>query len=359
MLMKKEGHFLSMLPKNINLVHPCPALECYATSPKNISFYFKIGIKWWIKKIIRWQIAKRDKEYSPLQKLWKIWSKDITSINKHYDIAIAYIDEAPTYYVIEKVLANKKIIWNHCDYNLLHHVPSFDEYYYMLADNIVTISDECKKRIIEFFPIINPQKIIVLNNISNGYLIHELSKEYQNDEMFNSTKGFKILSVGRLSEAKNYKLALKAAYILKQKISFTWFIIGEGPLRNELEKLRNKLGLNNVYFIGIRMNPYYYMKHVDCMVMSSLTEGKSIAVDEAKIMQLPIVSTNYPTINDNLTNNFNGIITEMTPESLSEGIYTILTNSSLRKKIKDNLSKDYNGNIEEIKKYIDLFTQQY
>ena len=120
-------------------------------------------------------------------------------------------------------------------------------------------------------------------------------------------------------------------------------------------ELKQKLQLDkNVYFMGLRSNPYKYMQQADIIVQSSSFEGKSIAIDEAKILCKPIVSTNYNTVQDLIQNNIKGIITEMNPESLSNGIINIIIDKDLRYKLIDNQRKESNDNTKEIDRYIKL-----
>ena len=53
-------------------------------------------------------------------------------------------------------------------------------------------------------------------------------------------------------------------------------------------------------FIGARENPYAYMKNADVLVQTSRFEGKSVVLDEGKILCCPIVTTNYPTVYDQI-----------------------------------------------------------
>lgn len=64
-----------------------------------------------------------------------------------------------------------------------------------------------------------------------------------------------------------------------------------------MEKQINENGLDEIVkLIGLRANPYPYIKNADIFVMTSRYEGKSIALDEAKILCKPIVVTKYPTV---------------------------------------------------------------
>lgn len=355
-LIRKEGLFLSQIPKHIQLLEKIYPLQFLGVSPTNIIFYIKNGFSFFLKKLYRYQKAKKNKKGLAIpQALWNSWRRDIKDLDREYDVAISYLEGFTNYYVIEKVHAKKKILWIHNEYNKLKYNKDFDYNYFRQADNIVTISDLCKKDLVHNFPDL-ANKFIVLENISDTNRIKKLAKENITDEIFTKSNGVKLLSVGRLSPQKGYDLALKAANILKLKdINFSWFIIGEGAMRNDLEELKQKLQLDgNVYFMGLRSNPYKYMQQADIIVQSSSFEGKSIAIDEAKILHKPIVSTNYNTVQDLIQNNINGIITEMNPESLANGIIKIIIDKDLRDKLTDNLRKESNDNTKEIENYIKL-----
>lgn len=355
-LKSKDDFFFPQVPVNVHIIKPCTAWCCLSESPTHFRFYLKTGMNWWIKKIIRWQFAKRNQKYYSLQDLWRRWKADMVSPTKSYDVAIGYSFGFPNYYVIDCVKAKKKLLWGHSDYDRIDYTACFDSFYFKMADNVITISEICRSHLIKNFPQLKKSKFIVLENISNGDMIRKMSQQSIDDEVFNNCQNKRIVSVGRLAAVKNYSLALRAAAILRKNMDFTWFIIGEGSLRSELEKERNWLGLQNeVHFLGVKKNPYYYMAKSDCFVMSSTYEGKSIAIDEAKILRKPIVSTNYPTVSDNIVSEVNGLITELNAESLASGIYRMLTDDNLRNYITENLNKEKTDNTEEVEKYMALF----
>ena len=86
------------------------------------------------------------------------------------------------------------------------------------------------------------------------------------------------------------------------------------------------------------------------LVQCSLFEGKSIVLDEAKILGIPIIATEYPTVRDQVTENKEGLIVPITPEGLADGIEKMIRDAALRESIaKYLLEKDY-GNTAELKK---------
>ena len=162
-----------------------------------------------------------------------------------------------------------------------------------------------------------------------------------------------LLSVGRLGEQKGFDLAIKSAKVLKDRgVNFIWIILGEGPDRKKLQEQIDADDLNNnVKMIGIRSNPYVYIKKCDIFVQTSRFEGKSIVLDEAKIFCKPIVVTNYPTVGDSIVDGQNGLIVEMDECSIADGIQRLLENTTLAESFVSELRKA-EGNEKELNRYI-------
>ena len=168
-----------------------------------------------------------------------------------------------------------------------------------------------------------------------------------------------ILSVGRLWNQKGFDLAIDAAAVLKQQgIDFAWYIIGEGSLRAPLQKQIDALGLSDCFLLlGTRENPYPYMKHCDMLVQPSRYEGKSVVLDEAKMLCVPIVATAYPTVGDQIVDGKEGVITEMSAQGIADGILRIMKDEQLRNRLKTYLSEHEYGNQNEIRKYMKILDE--
>lgn len=355
MLSKCEGLFMPLIPDYVNIIEAPVDFRRLNVSVRDFLFYFRTGAVYLLKKIIRYRRAKKDAELSFIQSLWSQWRKDIGPLKKEYDCVLAYQEGFPNYYAIDKVKAQKKILWIHNTYSKLGYNSSFDSSYFEKSDAVVTISELCRLDLINHFPdLIN--KIKVLENISNPEMIIKMSMNKVDCKMFNECLSPKLLSIGRLTEQKNFALAIDTAKRLKDKgVDFQWFIIGEGGLRNVLLKKCQDLNVEDCFhFIGLQSNPYYFMRKADLIVMTSLYEGKSIAIDEAKILCKPIVATNYTSVYDALVDNETGVISEMNPESLSVAILRLLENKKLRETLMMNLSQNHYNNLSEANKYIEI-----
>jgi len=105
--------------------------------------------------------------------------------------------------------------------------------------------------------------------------------------------------VGRLTEIKNHKMFIDAISILiyPKKRDMKFFIIGDGELREELE---NQAFLLNGYltFTGWQKNMVKAYKNLDIVVCTSNNEGTPVALIEAAVSGLPVISTDVGGIKD-------------------------------------------------------------
>ena len=73
-------------------------------------------------------------------------------------------------------------------------------------------------------------------------------------------------------------------------------------------------------------------------------KGKSIALDEAKILNKPIVVTNFSTAKDQINDGVDGLITEMNSNAVAEGIEQLINDKKLKEILVNNLSQLKLGN---------------
>ena len=357
LLFKQEGIFMSKIPSQVNLL----------MEPENYKYFdmsVKKAVKGLIKKgkfnialarILSLYVFKTEKSRVVVeQKVWKYLSMAFTKLDTEYDVAIGYLEKNPIYFCVDKVKAKKKIGWIHNDYEKLGMDKKIDNKYFSKLDYVFTVSEECLKVLKMVFPQYD-RKFRLMHNIVSEKTIKKLALEEISDIDFNN-KNINIISVGRLNYQKGFELAIEACSILKEKgYNIKWNIVGEGEERSNLENLINKFELEeNFNLLGIRENPYPYIKKSDIYVQPSRFEGKSIAIDEAKILNKPIVVTNFSTAKDQIINNKNGIITEMNSKSLANEIERIICDEKLKKKIILNLSNEKIGNESEINRLYEV-----
>lgn len=358
---KQEGMFYDQIPDYVNILPIAPHLHCmnYSFFQKQfwnhcdiVGFFYRFV--WYLKYNI---YVKKKNPGIQQQMMWRFWNKIIEPISKQYDVAISYTNGPSNYLVINKVSACKKILWIHNEYQKIGYDIKFDEMYYAKADKIVTISSSCADNFIQVFPQLK-YKVEILENISSANLIRKLGYAELEDAVFNESIGKNVilLSVGRLTSQKGFDIALEAAEIMKRSgFPFVWYIIGEGQDYNALIHKRAALGLDDkVIFLGLRKNPYYYMRCCDIFVQPSRYEGKSIVLDEAKILAKPIVAANYTTVRDSIADGKTGMITALQPEAMARTIIDLWERPDIRKELIENLKNEANGNADEIKRYVEI-----
>ncbi|EEM14423.1 MULTISPECIES: glycosyltransferase [Bacillus] len=350
-LFKHEGIFINKLPKEVTLL-PEPIKYKYFDMPikRSLTELMKIGdFKTTFSRGVLGYLAKTETNGAIIeQKIWKYMSKSIDEINKEYDVAIGFQEKNPIYFCVDKVKAKKKIGWIHTDYNKLGIDYSKEKFYFGKLDHIVTVSEELVNILRDNFPEYR-KKIGCIHNIVSSRMIRKMSLE-KVDFKEENDRSISLISVGRLAKEKGLDISLEAFNILVKKgYDLKWYLIGEGNVREELERrIREEKLEKRVILLGIKENPYPYIKQADIYIQTSRYEGKSISIDEAKILAKPILITNFETANNHIRNNINGVIAEMNPMSVAKHLELLIKEEKLRIKFIDNLKKEELGTEDEV-----------
>lgn len=350
LFLKQVPEFVRILPRNIDLqIFQQPLI-------KSLFSFFKKGDFSLIKDRILFfgkNFFIKNKGIAE-QYSWRNLCNACSTLEKEYDAAIGFLEKTSIYFVIDRVHAHKKIGFIHTFYSKLSLDVNFDKKYFETLVNITGVSDDCVVNLKEMFPAF-ANKIVVVPNIVSSRLIHQFASARIEDLPKNT-----IISVGRLVPVKGFDIAVEAACILKEKkVNFHWYIIGEGSERSKLQHLIETYQLQEVFtLLGLKENPYPYVRIAQVFVQSSRYEGKSIAVDEAKILAKPIVLTNFSTAKDQINHGINGLICDMTPEALADSIIKYLGNPEFTAGIIANLKDENFGNENEIVKFYDLLNSE-
>lgn len=138
-------------------------------------------------------------------------------------------------------------------------------------------------------------------------------------------------TLGRLSAEKGQDIIPEVAKLLKDDgIKFKWFLIGDGNLRTRIENDIEQYNLQNyIFLLGTKINPYPYLKESDIFVQTSVYEGECISLQEAKILCLPIVATNFTGTNEQLEAGNLGIVTERNVKRLYSQIKKLALDEQL------------------------------
>lgn len=141
-----------------------------------------------------------------------------------------------------------------------------------------------------------------------------------------------IVHVGRFFEAKNHRnlvYAFSEAHARFPEIQLKLY--GDGPLRNDMEKLVSELNADKyIHFMGLTNDIYSVMSESDIFILPSIYEGMPMTLIEAMATGLPIITTPVGGIVDMLEDGKEAIFTETDSESIADSISMLVNNTELR-----------------------------
>ena len=288
---------------------------------------------------------------------WRAMHQAVMPLEGQYDVAIAYQQGMPTFFLATKVNAVKKVAWINADVLAAGYDMDYCKQFYDKMDAVVAVSQK-------LFDLLSARaswmqdKLHFVYDIINPEVVRTLAQEQVTD-MNPVGDALSIVTVGRLTKPKNHLLALDAAHILKENgLDFVWYFVGEGEMRTAIEQRIAGLGLaDNVILLGLKENPYPYMAKADVYVQTSAFEGFGMTIAEAKMLQRPVVSTNFDVIHDQIVDHQNGLIADMTPQSVAEKLLELMADEELRGSISKSLANEtYSTVITEPAKVMRLIT---
>ena len=248
-----------------------------------------------------------------------------------YDVAIAYShhDFSP-YYVIDKVKADKKVMWYHNGaYEHSGRRYERDKKYYEMFDRVVAVSTDCAKVLSEKFTFQDGQ-LVVLKNLCDADHVKEQASAVVPESF--SKEGFHIVTVGRLTPEKGADLALEACKKLcDDGRNVCWHWVGDG---NQMDAIRRKIseyGLTDRFILeGNQQNPYPFIRCADVYVQPSYYEAYSTTITEAKVLCKPIVTTDVGGMRDQLIDGVNGLIVPVDAQAIVGAVACLLVDGELR-----------------------------
>lgn len=352
LLAKKEGDFLDKVPKEINILEMGEMGEIFLLDRKNAS---SIIIKKYLAKnplrafriapyiIKRVMTGNKEKKTFAAQRMWLALMQAMPVFEKEYDIALAYWGDRTMFYMVDKVKAAKKIAWLHFDYGRPPREDALYEKYFAACDRVVTVSLEIEKSLKKALPSIAEKAVTVENIIDRAEILRAAEEKADFEDDFN---GVRIVTAGRICEQKGYDLAVPAiARLRAEGCDIKWYILGKGSAEEEImlkEQIRAYGAEDFIKILGIRKNPYPYIKGADIYMQPSRHEGKPIAVEEAKILGKPILVTNYTSAAEQMADYPFCRIAEISETGIYEGLKTMLAeNFSLNNRFFKEDETDY------------------
>jgi glycosyltransferase involved in cell wall biosynthesis len=357
MLYRHQGDFINMISRKVNLLDE---IKQYTTFRKSITEIIKerqygVGVSRILSKVNAKVIGKIKKGSEPgyfqMQLMWKYTLPFLPKLDKQYDVAISFL--WPHYFIANKVKAKVKIAWIHTDYSTVDTNIKMDLKMWNCFDHIIAVSEACKNSFLMKYPELE-KKVSVIENITSPDFIEKMAHENIDNTIKNDTR-FKITTVARLSYAKGIDNAIEAFKLLKERgfNDIVWYVVGYGGDEKKLKELIKKYELEQCFILlGKKTNPYPFIKASDLYVQPSRYEGKAVTVTEAQILGKPVLITNYPTANSQVRKGYDGLISDLSPKGIADGIEKLYLDIELRNLLSSNcLGSNYDNSLELVKLY--------
>ena len=342
LLMDPYGELYNELEKHVHILKTDDALQAVTIPREKIISKRMYGLL--VKRAVIWMMGKFCRNSTSNQG----YMMSAKNYSNRYDCVIAYQESVATNFA-RYISVPKHIAWVHNDYdNVLKRYQNRNDmkHVYSFYDKIVCVSKAGENNFKNKSGVDANKITSIYNTLITEKLIQKSEIKVE-DVLEKNTGGIlnaigsneiKLVSSGRFTNQKRFDRVIESAVILKSKgYKFKWFILGSGKLFDNISNMIIEYNLQDyVYLTGGLTNPFPIVKAADVFVLSSDFEAHPMVANEALIIGKPVISTNFESASEVITDNVNGMICKMSPESIAEKIEKLLNNEQFFMKLKKN-----------------------
>lgn len=311
------------------------------------------------KKLSKWQ----QKIGMPLKVLLLQKHLYHTYIQEDFDVEIAFLEGPITRLFSTKNKKTRKIAWIHNDVSLVFGKglkaklkKYIDKKIYSKFETLVFVSKDNRKSFDTVYKDIRNKELVPIHKrVIYNYIDQEniLQKAKIEEKVPFRKDVINFLTVARLVEQKGMDRLIRVhKKLIEEKLEHRFYIIGEGPLEEKLQEQIKEAKVEDTFILlGKKENPYPYIKQTDYFCLLSYFEGYGMVLEEAKILEKPIIITDTAA-REAIVNYENSKIVENTEQGIYQALKEILKqgknkigfaekeqvaydNSKIIKKIKD------------------------
>ena len=246
-----------------------------------------------------------------------------------------------------------KLVVSYRGYDLVKQIQLKPGYYDSIINHVdlfLPVSDSLKKILIKIGA--EENKVTVMHS---GINLNNFT--YQNQEN-NSNTALHVISIARLVEKKGLEYSIQAvSNLLSKGHDITYTIVGDGPLRSNLEDLVKELNIqNNVLFVGPKSHEDVLdlLTNADIFIAPSVTakdgdqEGIPNVAKEAMAIGIPVISTDHAGIPELVIDKKTGfLVPEKDIDAISDYLLYIKDNINALSELKQNarslISEEYDS----------------
>ena len=205
---------------------------------------------------------------------------------------------------------------------------------------IIAVANSVREDVLRSNWSLSAEKLSVLENSIDYKRFADVStsKEDARQMLELPSEALVFGTVGRLAPTKGLSYLIKAFAKVKEQIpSAQLVLLGDGPLRQDLEKDAVKTGLfDSIHFLGRRDNIERLLRAMDVFVLASVAEGMPRAILEAMAAGVPCIATKVGGIPEIISgNNVGVLVPPKDSEALAEAMISIanITDEKLEKQV--------------------------
>jgi glycosyltransferase involved in cell wall biosynthesis len=215
----------------------------------------------------------------------------------------------------------------------LRFLPILMRYTYPYGNGLVGVARDVITDLVEDLKIVAKIPMRVIFNPIDPPRVEKLAKESIAHPWFQTSEIPVIVTAARLAKQKQLDNLLRAFALVVEKTPARLIILGEGPLRLELENLCQELDIKaSVWMPGYDPNPYRYMAKCDLFVLASAWEGSPVALQEAMAAGAAVLVTDAPGGMKDIIDDgkFGMMVPTGDRDALAAGMLQILTQPELK-----------------------------
>ena len=274
------------------------------------------------------------------------------NIKDDYDVEVAFLEGPITRLFSVKNEKVRKIAWIHNDISLVFgkgmksKIKKYlDSKIYDKYNDLVFVSKDNLEKFNKTYTdlkVSEEHKKVIYNYIDKERIINK-SNENIDDSL--DKNSINLVTVARLVYQKGIDRLIKVhKKLIESGYKHNFYIIGDGPEREKLEKLIEENNIGNSFFLlGQKENPYPYVKQADYFCLLSRFEGYGMVLEEAKILGKKIIITDTAA-----REAVDGYSSKFILENTEEGIY-----NGLLKVLEDNMEDEKDEENEKIREQYD------
>lgn len=339
LVLHKRGELLSEIPSDINVISGSeffsvidrPLKEC-----KGKELLYKLRLLFYMKTgLIKNKIVKERKKI----------------LDKHYDIEFSAKEGFCTIFTGYGD-SDKKINWVQVDYKesnySAHHMELVKDALKHIDMNIA-----CSSQVMDSYKeLFDVSKICVIHNLVDEERIRNMSLEPCDLKLKDNGK-INLITVARFHRQKAVDRLIRIQAKLKDY--YNLIIIGDGGLKEELYSLASELDcFDDIKWLGLKSNPYPYVRECDLFVMSSLYEGYPTMTIESLLSDTPVLTTLVAGVSEQIDDS-NGWIVENSEEGLYKKLDELKDKKDILIKLKRDLNNYHYDNESILNSYYKIF----